>query len=187
MRERFHLPVAFRHPVALVGAFIATAMGVLFVTLFLVDAVGLIRNPYFGLLLFVAVPAAFVIGLLIIPLGMQLDARRRRRDPGVPPPDWPVFDFRIARHRQITAIVGALTIVNLVVVSLASYGAVHYRETRLREHSRSAGSHHAARRSSRVRNAGRLGAECLSSHERQVGQVSQPHRPRRYTGVFPMP
>lgn len=129
MRERFHLPVAFRHPVALVGAFIATAMGVLFVTLFLVDAVGLIRNPYFGLLLFVAVPAAFVIGLLIIPLGMRLDAGRRRRDPSAPPADWPVFDFRIAQQRRIIAIVGALTIVNLVVVSLAAYGAVHYMET----------------------------------------------------------
>jgi hypothetical protein len=80
-------------------------------------------------LLFVAVPAAFVLGLLLIPLGWRLDAGRRRRSPELPPSDWPVFDLRIARQRRIIAIVALLTVVNLVLLSMASYGAVHYMET----------------------------------------------------------
>jgi hypothetical protein len=111
---------AFRHPVTLVGAAITSVMAALFVTLFLFDALGLVTSPYFGLLLFVAVPAAFVVGLLLIPVGVYLDKRRRRKHPEAPASDWPVFDFRIARQRQIIAILVLLTVVNLVLISVAS-------------------------------------------------------------------
>jgi nitrate/TMAO reductase-like tetraheme cytochrome c subunit len=120
---------AFRHPVTLVGAAITSVMAALFVTLFLFDALGLVTSPYFGLLLFVAVPAAFVVGLLLIPVGVYLDKRRRRKHPEAPASDWPVFDFRIARQRQIIAILVLLTVVNLVLISVASLGAIHYMET----------------------------------------------------------
>lgn len=128
-RTRFELPAALRHPVALLGMAIATAMAILFLVLLLLEAFGFIRNPYFGLLLFVAVPAAFLLALLLIPIGARLDARRRRRSPEAPPADWPVLDLRIARQRGIVAVVVLLTIVNLVLLSTASYGAVHYMET----------------------------------------------------------
>ena len=123
------MPAGLRHPVALVGIALASAMAVLFVVLFLFEAFGFVHSPYFGLLLFVAVPAAFVLGLLLIPIGVRLDARRRHRDPHAPPADWPVVDLRIARQRRIIAIIVLLTVVNLVVLSMASYGAVHYMET----------------------------------------------------------
>jgi hypothetical protein len=123
------MPAGLRHPVALVGIALALAMAVLFVVLFLFEAFGFVNSPYFGLLLFVAVPAGFVLGLLLIPLGLRLDARRRQRDPHAPPTDWPVVDLRIARQRRIIAVVVLLTVVNLVVLSMASYGAVHYMET----------------------------------------------------------
>jgi nitrate/TMAO reductase-like tetraheme cytochrome c subunit len=126
---RFNLPSAARHPVALVGIAIATAMALLFVVLFLLDALGFLQSPYLGLLVFVAVPAAFVFGLLLIPLGMRLERRRLARSKDAAPSDWPVLDLRIARQRTIVGIVVALTCVNLVLLSVASYGAVHYMET----------------------------------------------------------
>lgn len=104
-------------------------MAALFIILLLLDAVGYLENPYFGLLLFVAVPAAFVIGLLLIPLGIWLDLRRQRRHPDAPPPDWPVVDLRRPRTRTIASAIVVLTLVNVVLVSVASYGAVHYMET----------------------------------------------------------
>jgi nitrate/TMAO reductase-like tetraheme cytochrome c subunit len=122
------LPRALRHPVAVCGAVIATVMALLFIVLFLLDALGLFDNPYFGLLLFVAIPALFLVGLLLIPIGARLDARRRRLHPGAPPANWPVIDLRLVRHRTIVLAVFALTVVNLVLVSIASYGAVHYME-----------------------------------------------------------
>jgi NapC/NirT cytochrome c family protein len=104
-------------------------MALLFLLLLLLETLGYFTSPYFGLLLFVTIPAAFVIGLLLIPLGVRLDARRRRRSPGAPPADWPVLDLSMARQRRIVAGVVLLTVVNLVLLSMASVGAVHYMET----------------------------------------------------------
>jgi hypothetical protein len=121
------LSAVLRHPLALLGAAITTAMAVLFLALLLLDLFGVISNPYFGLLLFVAVPAAFVVGLLLIPLGLRLAARRRRDSPEAA--QWPVLDLGVARQRTVVVTVLVLTILNLVLLSAASFGAVHYMET----------------------------------------------------------
>ena len=62
---RLTLPAAFRHSVALAGAALASTMAIVFVVLLLIGSFGFLENPYFGLLLFVAVPAAFVVGPLL--------------------------------------------------------------------------------------------------------------------------
>lgn len=121
------LPVAIRNPVSLIGAAIATAMAVLFLVLFLLDLLGYVTNPYVGLLVFVTVPAVFVLGLVLIPLSAWWDSRRRRRSPDET--DWPVLDLRKPRQRTVLVGVLALTIVNLVIVSMAAYGGVHYMES----------------------------------------------------------
>lgn len=51
-------------------------MAVVFLVLLALEMGGQLRNPYLGLLLFVAVPAVFLAGLLLIPLGLW---RQRRR------------------------------------------------------------------------------------------------------------
>jgi hypothetical protein len=102
---------------------------VVFLVLLLLDFVGYFHNPYVGLLLFVVLPAAFVLGLLLIPVGVRLAARQRRLFPDAPRADWPILDLNIARQRKVIAIVVVLTVVNLVVLSVASYGALHYMET----------------------------------------------------------
>ncbi|HJQ86122.1 MAG TPA: NapC/NirT family cytochrome c [Propionibacteriaceae bacterium] len=118
-----------RHPLALLGVALATAMAALFLVLLLLDSFGYLNNPYFGLLLFIAVPAAFVLGLILIPIGARLESRRQRRSPDAPPADWPVLDLRIARQRKWLGAFVVLTTVNLVLLSMASYGAVHYMES----------------------------------------------------------
>ena len=123
-------PAAVRHPVALLGAAITTVTAAVFLILLLLDLLGYFHNPYFGLLLFVVVPAGFVLGLVLIPIGARLNARRRRLLPATQSlPDWPVIDFGIRRQRRIIATITGLTAINLVLLSIASYGAVHYMET----------------------------------------------------------
>jgi len=119
------LPSAARNPVSLLGIAIATAMAWVFLALLAVYFLGYLDNPYIGLVLFVAIPAAFVFGLLLIPIGVR---RERRRAPGVVP-DWPVLDFRDAHQRSVTIAVLTLTFVNVLIVSIAAYGGVHYMET----------------------------------------------------------
>jgi hypothetical protein len=61
---RLSFPGVLRSPISLVGMVITTVMALLFLVPVLVDAFGLFHNPYFGLLLFVAIPAAFLVGLI---------------------------------------------------------------------------------------------------------------------------
>jgi hypothetical protein len=127
VRTLLRIPDAARNPLSLVGAAIASAMAALFLALFALEFLGYLTNPYIGLLLFVAVPAIFAVGLLLIPLGAWWTSRKRRRTGQGP--DWPVIDLRRPRQRSVLVAVIALTIVNLVIVSMAAYGGVHYMET----------------------------------------------------------
>jgi NapC/NirT cytochrome c family, N-terminal region len=128
VRTRFRLPRSVKNPLSTVGAAIATAMAALFVALFVLQLLGYLTNPYIGLLVFVAVPIVFVGGLLLIPLGAAREARRLRRQPDAAPA-WPVIDLRQPLHRHVFVAVLVLTFVNLVILSMAAYGGVHYMET----------------------------------------------------------
>ena len=54
---------AFSHPVAIVGVLLTTASAVVFIALLIAMLAGMLVNPYAGLVVFVAIPALFVLGL----------------------------------------------------------------------------------------------------------------------------
>ena len=120
--------VLARHPVAIIGALLTTMSAVLFVALVIAVLAGWLVNPYAGLIVFIVIPAAFIVGLLLIPLGMSLERRRLRKNPGAVS-DWPVFDFRNASVRRTALAITALTAVNIVIVLLAGYGTLHWMES----------------------------------------------------------
>ena len=106
---------------------IATAMAAVFLALAALHLAGLFTNPYIGLLVFVAVPVLFLVGLALIPLGAW--RQKRRRSAGVAAGDWPVIDLRQPRQRTIALLVISLTAVNALIVALATYGGVHAMES----------------------------------------------------------
>jgi nitrate/TMAO reductase-like tetraheme cytochrome c subunit len=114
-----------RHPLAIAGALIATISAVVFVVLVIALVAGLFDNPYAGLVIGIAVPAILVFGLLLIPAGMWLEARKRGADSA----DWPVFDFRLPRVRRTALAIVALTTVNVVILLLAGYSSLHWMES----------------------------------------------------------
>ena len=124
---RVDLPSAVRNPISLIGVAVTTAMAVVFLLLLTLEFTGQLTNPYAGLLVFVAVPFVFVIGLLLIPIGIW--RQRRRVAAGYAPDDWPVIDLRLPRTRSVIVGVALLTIVNVFIVSLAGFGAVHHMES----------------------------------------------------------
>ena len=117
-----------RHPLAITGALLATVAGIGFAAMLSAALLGLFDNPYAGLIVFVALPALFVLGLLLIPAGMWLQRRRLARHPDSVQ-DWPVFDLRQPRTRRIVLIVTALTALNIAIVLVAGYGSLHYMES----------------------------------------------------------
>jgi ABC-type proline/glycine betaine transport system permease subunit len=116
-----------RHPLSIVGALIAAASGVVFIVLLIAAAARMFQNPYAGLVVFVAIPALFVLGLLLVPVGMWLQRRKRVRDPHAD--DWPVFDFSQPSVRRGTLAIASITAANIVLVLLAGYGGLHWMES----------------------------------------------------------
>jgi hypothetical protein len=114
-----------RHPLSLTGTAITTASAVLFLTLFTLDLVGLPGHPYFGILAYVIVPVIFVIGLLLIPIGLHF-AHRRAAEPGR---EFPVIDFNEAQARNRLLLVLALTVANIVIIAVATYKSVEVMDT----------------------------------------------------------
>src|ERR1700680_3573816 len=93
--------------------------------------VRLIRSPLSvaGMVLCLVLPGLFVIGLLLIPLGAWVE--RRRRAAGKPPSAvrWPQIDLNDSTQRSPAVIVFALTIANIVIVSLGAYRGVEYMDS----------------------------------------------------------
>jgi hypothetical protein len=72
-----------RSPLSIAGMVLTTISAVVFLVVFLADLFGMHTNPYVGILFFLVLPALFVLGLLMIPLGVWVE--RRRRAAGRPP------------------------------------------------------------------------------------------------------
>ena len=119
---------ALSHPLSIVGVVITTASAAVFIALVIAMMAGLLRNPYAGLVVFVAIPALFVAGLLLIPAGVWLQRQKLKRD-ATATADWPVLDFRRASVRRTVLVVSALTAVNFVIVLVAGYGSLHWMES----------------------------------------------------------
>jgi hypothetical protein len=119
---------ALRHPIAIAGVVITTVAAVAFLTLLGGELLGLFTNPYAGLVIFIAMPALFVFGLLLIPIGIALHRRALRRHPSANV-DWPVIDLRRSRVRGVLIGVTAMTVVNATIVLIAAQGALHYMES----------------------------------------------------------
>ena len=113
-----------RSPISIVGMVLTTISAVVFLVIFLADLFGLHTKPYLGILFFLVLPGIFIFGLLLIPAGAWYE--RRRRAQGRPPSEsrWPHFDLNDPIVRRAAVIVFALTIANIVIVSLAAYRGV---------------------------------------------------------------
>ena len=116
-----------RSLVSFLGAALTTVSAVLFLVFFALDLAGLHTNPYFGIVTFVLLPAVFVTGLLLIPLGLWRARARAAR--GVPVRRWPVLDFDRASVRRTAIVIIALTGLNIAIVSMAAYKSVEYSES----------------------------------------------------------
>ncbi len=130
--ERRTLSTFARDPVSLLGALLATVSSLLILTLFGVEWMGWEGGLYVGILAFLVLPAFFVGGLLLIPVGLW---RRRRREARAKalgqevPADFPVLDFNLPRLRTLGVAVLAISGVNVIVLALATYKGVEVMDS----------------------------------------------------------
>ena len=97
---------------------LTTASAVVFIALVIAMLAGMLANPYAGLVVFVALPALFVLGLLLIPLGRAAAAAGAERAILRPSSIGRSLDFRRASVRRTALAITALTAVNVVIILL---------------------------------------------------------------------
>ncbi|OFW04778.1 MAG: hypothetical protein A3H96_10200 [Acidobacteria bacterium RIFCSPLOWO2_02_FULL_67_36] len=123
-----NLRALVRNAVSITGGVIVTVSAVLFFVVFFIDFLGLHTNPYMGIVFFLVIPAVFILGLLLIPIGIFIERRRIAR--GLTSHlHWPAIDLNKPSHRRGAFIVFILTLVNVVVISLAAYKGVEFMDS----------------------------------------------------------
>ncbi len=118
-----------RNAISLVGTILAVVSAVVFLIVFLLDVFGLHANPYLGILCFLVLPGVFIFGLVLVPIGMWRDRRRRHGAAADAARRWPVLDLNDPHRRGVIMWVAVLTIANVVIVSLAAYSGVQYMDS----------------------------------------------------------
>ena len=115
-----------RNLLGLVGAALTTVSGVLIVAVVVAGVLGLGGGPYGGIIAFLVLPAFFVLGLVLMPLGAWIERRRltRAAAAGQPPPELPVIDLNVPRTRRRLLVFAGITVVNVVILGMASYKGV---------------------------------------------------------------
>jgi len=130
-RENWIRPALFfgNNPISLLGGAITTAAGVTVVGYWLYDMFGRgYTNPYLGIIFFLILPALFIFGLALIPVGVVI-RHKALQNAGQIPSVYPKVDFNDRIFRHGVDIVLIATIVNLLIVSVASYRGAAYMDS----------------------------------------------------------
>jgi len=103
------------------GVVVTTATGISMVFLWVIETIqGGHQHPYSGIILFLILPALFVAGLLLIPVGFVLQRRRDRKEGRSAEPPPPV-DFSTPKIRRVVTFIAVATLANATLVGFASY------------------------------------------------------------------
>lgn len=130
-KENWARPALFfgNNPLSLFGGAITTGAGLTMIGYWLIELVGHPSvNPYLGIIFFLILPAMFIAGLVMIPIGIYV-RRKRLRKAGEIPAEFPKIDFNDRMFRHGIDIVLAFTVLNLLVVSVASYRGAAYMDS----------------------------------------------------------
>ena len=111
-----------------IGVVLVTTGAVLWLSLLPVIFRGFTDSPYAGILTFMGLPALFFGGLILIPLGIVLRARRERHK-GIYPTDFPPLDFKNIELRRLVFFVSVTTVVNLIIGAQLLYSGVNYMDS----------------------------------------------------------
>jgi nitrate/TMAO reductase-like tetraheme cytochrome c subunit len=130
-RENWVRPALFfgNNPISLAGGAITTASGITMIGYWLEQM--FVRpndNPYLGIIFFLILPGVFVLGLALIPVGVFFRRQKLQRA-GRIPAAYPKVDFNDRIFRHGVDIVLVATIINFLVVSVASYRGAAYMDS----------------------------------------------------------
>ncbi len=125
-------PVLFygNNPLSLIGGALTSAAAFVMVGFWVGTIFGHSgsKNPYLGLIFDLFLPGLFVLGLILIPIGIAL-RRQQLVASGHVPSVYPEIDLTNPVFRRGIEVVIAATFINFVIVGTASYRGVSYMDS----------------------------------------------------------
>jgi nitrate/TMAO reductase-like tetraheme cytochrome c subunit len=119
----------FRNWVTVAGTALAVvSLGNIFF-FFLIDIVSSKPSPYTGIVAYMVLPAFLVCGLILIPLGLWWDRRRRLKMTAEEAAKLPTIDFNNPAQRTALFSFAAFAIVFLMLSAAGSYRAYEYTDS----------------------------------------------------------
>ena len=118
---------ATRNPISAIGVALATLAAISFLAILAVELAGVPIGNYAGIVSYLILPLIFVIGLSLIPIGLR--AQRKKDEKSGQPSRYPILDFNNARLRSVALLVVVLTVVNLMIISTATFKGVEVMDT----------------------------------------------------------
>ncbi len=115
--------------ISLIGVVLVTTCTIFWLFLLPVMLSGGPGNPYLGILTFMLLPGAFFFSLFLIPFGIVLKRRKLGQKTGDILKGPLTLDFRRVEIRRLSGFVIGTTVINVLIASQLSYGAVSYMET----------------------------------------------------------
>ena len=118
-----------QNAITLAGAVLTTSGGVTLVAFWFYDfLLPGPPHPYIGILLFLILPGVFLLGLVLIPIGILL-RRRKLLAMGELLSVYPAINLQKPMVRQGFVLVGMATFLNFVIFGTASYRGVAYMDS----------------------------------------------------------
>jgi hypothetical protein len=127
--DRPKFPRLAYNSISIAGVVLAVVMGMIGLIMLLINVSMEQTNAYFGIFLYMVLPALLVLGLLLIPLGMYRQWRRWQRGEGVAERQWPHIDLNNSHHRNATIVFVLGTVLFVVLSAVGSYQAYHFTES----------------------------------------------------------
>lgn len=121
----------WHNAISMFGLFVAAVALLLIITFAVFGLISPYHNPYVDIIGFMILPAVFVFGLLIVPVGMALQYRAIHRSGAVSRlMGGLIFDLTNPKHRLLAALFLATTFfIVLPVVGVTGYHGYHYTES----------------------------------------------------------
>ena len=113
------------HWVSMLGVALVTTAGFSWLFVLPIELRGHTSNPYIGIVVFILIPIIFVVGLILIALGMFL-ARRRIRSAEE---ELLIAGNRRAYIRKLAIFFVVTTVANIIIGTQGTYRAVEHMET----------------------------------------------------------
>jgi nitrate/TMAO reductase-like tetraheme cytochrome c subunit len=123
------LPSTSRNWITIIGALISGLNLLLIIVLFIISTIFNKSNTYLGLFIYIILPGFFILGLIMIPVGMALTRKRLKGVSENERKRLPVVDLNNPQHKNAFIIFTIITIIVLFLSTYGSFEAFHLTES----------------------------------------------------------